>query len=174
LQPIIKNTSDSIRSWSYSELFKLTSDSSDGKAIRNRDYKLIRLDYGAEEFYNLTLDPNETINLLNGNLTATDISNYHFLCDSITALTGVGTCKPLPINNISQQNEIQVYPNPFTNHIYLSSKNKNELCQLISLMGEIIYTGKEIEKQNFSNLPKGIYYLKINSNFNTQCKMVKQ
>ncbi len=174
LQPIIKNTTDSIRSWSFSELFKLTTDSSDGKAIRNKDYKLIRLNYGAEEFYNLAIDPNETTNLLNGNLTATDISNYHFLCDSITALTGVGTCKPLSINNISQQNEIQVYPNPFTNHIYLSSKNKNDLCQLINQMGEIIYTGKELEKQDFSNLPKGIYYLKINSNFNTPCKMVKQ
>jgi hypothetical protein len=92
----------------------------------------------------------------------------------MTALTGVGTCKPLPINNISQQNDIQVYPNPFTNHIYLSSKNKNELCQLINQMGEVIYIGKEIEIQDFSNLPKGIYYLKINSTFNTQLKIVKQ
>jgi len=174
LQPILKNTTDSIRSWTFCELFKLTTDSSDGKAIRNRNYKLIRLNYGAEELYNLALDPNETTNLLNGNLTTTDISNYQFLCDSITALTGAGTCKILSLNSISQQNEIQVYPNPFTNHIYLSSKNKNELCQLINQMGEVIYTGKEIEIQDFSNLPIGIYYLKINSTFNTQLKIVKQ
>jgi arylsulfatase A-like enzyme len=174
LQPILKNTTDSIRSWSFCELFKLTTDSSDGKAIRNRNYKLIRLDYGAQEFYNLSTDPNETTNLLNGNLTATDISNYHFLCDSITALIGAGTCKPLSIGNVSTSDAINIYPNPFTNHIYLSSKNKNELCQLINQMGEVIYTGKEIEIQDFSNLPTGIYYLKINSTFNTQLKIVKQ
>ena len=170
LQPILKNTTDSIRSWSFCELFKLTTDSADGKAIRNRDYKLIRLNYGAEEFYNLALDPNETTNLLNGNLTATDISNYHFLCDSITALTGVGTCKALAVNSISQENEIYVYPNPFTNHIYLSVKNKNELCQLMNQMGQIIYSGNKIEKQDFSSLPNGIYYLKIN---NESIKLIK-
>jgi hypothetical protein len=132
------------------------------------------LNYGAEELYNLALDPNETTNLLNGNLTATDISNYHFLCDSITALIGAGTCKPLSIRNVSTSGAINIYPNPFTNHIYLSSKNKNDLCQLINQMGEVIYTGKEIEIQDFSNLPIGIYYLKINSTFNTQLKIVKQ
>ena len=126
--------------------------------------------YGAEEFYNLALDPNETTNLLNGNLTATDISNYHFLCDSITALTGVGTCKALAVNSISQENEIYVYPNPFTNHIYLSVKNKNELCQLMNQMGQIIYSGNKIEKQDFSSLPNGIYYLKIN---NESIKLIK-
>ena len=99
--------------------------------------------YGAEEFYNLALDPNETTNLLNGNLTATDISNYHFLCDSITALTGVGTCKPLAVNSIRQ---------------------------LMNQMGQIIYSGNEIEKQDFSSLPNGIYYLKIN---NESIKLIK-
>jgi len=79
----------------------------------------------------------------------------------------------LAVNSISQENEIYIYPNPFTNHIYLSAKNKNELCQLMNQMGQIIYSGNEIEKQDFSSLPKGIYYLKINSNNNTQLKIVK-
>jgi hypothetical protein len=44
--PIVKNTADSIRPWAFTEIFKITTDSSDGKAIRNKDYKLIRFDYG--------------------------------------------------------------------------------------------------------------------------------
>jgi|688.fasta_scaffold124811_3 arylsulfatase A-like enzyme len=163
LQPIIKNTTDSIRTWSFCELFKLNTDSSDGKAIRNRNYKLIRLDYGAEEFYNLTLDSNETTNLLNGNLSVTDISNYHFLCDTITALTGSGSCKPL---NLSEHNkyQFQVFPNPFESHIQLNNVSVNEHLKLTNTFGQIIYEGSDITNHEFSSLPSGIYFLRNRSN----------
>jgi hypothetical protein len=37
-------------------------------------------------------------------------------------------------------------------------------------IGQIIYTGNEIEKQDFSSLPNGIYCLKIN---NESIKLIK-
>ena len=88
--PIIKNTATSIRPWSFCEIFKLITDSADGKAMRNLDYKLIRFDYGKEEFYNLTLDPLENNNLLTISMSTTDVSNYYYLCNEMTTLTGSG------------------------------------------------------------------------------------
>lgn len=172
LLPIIKNTTDSIRAWSFCELFKLTTDSADGKGMRNKEYKLIKFDYGAEEFYNLSTDPLENINLLNGNMTTTDVSNYYYLCNQISTLVGTGTfCQTgVGVNNFVIENEnLYAFPNPFTNHIYLNNKNSN--CQLLNQLGQILYSGNEIEQQNFSDLPKGIYFLKVE---NQTVKLVKE
>lgn len=89
--PIIKNESTQIRPWAFTEIFKQTTDSNDGKAMRNKDYKLIKFDNLLQEFYNLTNDPGETTNLLNGTLTSTEITNYNYLCTEMTTLTGNGT-----------------------------------------------------------------------------------
>jgi arylsulfatase A-like enzyme len=94
MMPILKNTVDSIRPWSFCELFKTTTDSSDGKGIRNREYKLIQFDYGAQEFYNLTSDPDENTNLLKSTLTITQFTNYNYLCHELNTLIGSGNyCK---------------------------------------------------------------------------------
>jgi hypothetical protein len=42
---------------------------------------------------------------------------------------------------------------------------------LQNIKGEIIYKGKEIEQQNFSNLPKGVYFLRINKEI---IKLIKE
>ncbi len=89
--PIIQNTATQIRPWAFTEIFKLTTDSSDGKAMRNADYKLIKFDNGTQRFYNLTLDPNELNNLLNGSLSQTDIVNYNYLCSEMSTLLGSST-----------------------------------------------------------------------------------
>lgn len=74
LLPILKNENIKIRNWSFCENFKLMPDSSDGKAIRNEKYKLIRFDNQIQEFYNLSLDKEEAVNLLKTNLTTEDIT----------------------------------------------------------------------------------------------------
>ena len=70
-------------------------DSSDGKAIRNKDYKLIRFDDGRERFYKLASDPSELNNLLTGTMTSTDNTNYAYLCNQLVNLVGSGN--PCPV-----------------------------------------------------------------------------
>jgi FtsP/CotA-like multicopper oxidase with cupredoxin domain/arylsulfatase A-like enzyme len=95
LLPIIKNQSTTIRPWAFAEIFKTTTDSSDGKTMKNANYKLIRFDDGRERFYNLTIDPSELNNLLNTTMTSTDNTNYAYLCNQMVNLVGNGN--PCPI-----------------------------------------------------------------------------
>jgi len=175
--PIIKNTSTTIRPWSFCEIFKLITDSADGKAMRNLDYKLIRFDYGKEEFYNLTLDPLENNNLLTMSMTTTDISNYYYLCNQMTTLTGSGVFCLTGVDvkeNNKIYNAFSVIPNPFSTFIKISSNTENEFIELINCYGQIIYSGNLIEKQNFSDLPNGLYFLKRVKGSDKAIKLIKE
>jgi len=171
LQPIIKNLSDSVRPWIFSEIFKLITDSADAKGIRNINYKLIKFNYGAEVFYNLETDPLETNNLLNGNLTATDIANYNYLCNEMTTLVGGSTfCQNVVgINGVDLQNELVVFPNPAENNITVTVKKyllKNYTIELVDLFGRTLYRQENMLPAtayliNISTLPKGLYNILI-------------
>jgi arylsulfatase A-like enzyme len=91
--PVLKNECEDVRPWVFTEIFKPTTDASDGKAIRSKDFKLLKFDDGHQEFYNLTTDPNELTNLLLGTLTATQQANFNYLSNELKKLTG-GTTKP--------------------------------------------------------------------------------
>ena len=166
--PIIQNTTDSIRPWSFTEIFKLTTDSSDGKAMRNKDYKLIRFDYGQEEFYHLSVDPLESNNLLTSILNAEAITNYNYLCTEMNQLLSSSVyCKEgvgIEANYI--QKEIKVYPNPFNDFIQLNMDV--EMVEIRNQYGQLIYAGNELKKQDFSRLTAGVYFLYlpfINKNY---------
>ncbi len=75
----------------FTEIFKRQTDADDGKTMRNADFKLLRFDNGAEAFYNLTADPDETNNLLLGNLTADQHANYVCSCNEMAKLVGAGS-----------------------------------------------------------------------------------
>jgi arylsulfatase A-like enzyme len=160
--PIILNQTNQIRDWTFSEIFKLTTDSADGKTIRNTDYKLIRFDYGREEFYHISIDPDEGDNLLNRTLNFDEQNNYNYLCNELTALVGSGMiCTSTGTSIVNDGNkDFTIYPNPFSSFIKLSNYQKEDFYQLYNLFGTIIYTGNEIEKQDFSGLAKGIYFVK--------------
>ncbi len=104
LMPIIKNQRDSIRPWAFTEIFKTTTDSSDAKAIKNKNYKLIRFNDGRERFYHLSVDANELNNLLVGSMNLTDSINYAYLCNQLTNLVGSGNNCPSPITSPSITN----------------------------------------------------------------------
>ncbi len=166
--PIIKNQNNQIRPWAFTEIFKVTTDSDDGKAIRNKEYKFLNFDDGHQEFYNLASDPDETNDLLKGTLTSTEIDNYNYLCNEMTNLVGAGTfCNPTVgiINTSTTNPSFSVYPIPFTSHISILSKKENEIFELTNLLGQTVYKGQHIETIDFSFLPKGIYILN-NSNEN--------
>ncbi len=162
--PVILNLSNIVRPWSFCEIFKLTTDSSDGKAIRNSDYKLINFNYGLQEFYNLTSDPLETNNLLTGTLSATNIINYNYLCTAMTNLLGSGNfCNSISEITENETANIQaiIYPNPLHSYLKVKKTSGKEEYELRNSFGQLIYAGNKIESMDFSDLHSGVYYLKI-------------
>jgi hypothetical protein len=57
---------------------------------------------------------------------------------------------------------VKCYPNPFTSFIHLSNSSGNELFTLMNVMGQVIWSGRNIETRDFSGIQEGIYFLKIN------------
>ena len=175
LRPILRNTATSVRPWAFSEIFKLTHDNDEGKAMRTLNYKLIRFDYGAEEFYNLALDPLENTNLLTGNLTATDLTNYNYLCRQMTTLVGTGTfCNSaLGVADAAASNNplFAVFPNPAHQTITLrfgQALARDAEIQLIDKLGRVVYqqplqpTAATCSME-VSRFPPGLYYVLLKS-----------
>jgi hypothetical protein len=66
------------------------------------------------------------------------------------------------INDFSEdENGILVYPNPFTDHFFIKNKPANAKCQLTDVHGKKWFSGINLEQQDFSGLPSGVYFLKI-------------
>lgn len=114
--PVLQNSPDtgSRRAWIYGDLFRpLSSGPSDGKAISDGEYKLIRFDQtGAQEFYHIAADPFEASPIDIYSLNAVQQDHYDFLCSELSALlsaeycelpTGIGLAGLLPVG---------LYPNP--------------------------------------------------------------
>ena len=76
---------------------------------------------------------------------------------------------------IKQSQLNNVYPNPFTNKIYVDSHLNEDNFVLSNITGQTIWTGKKIEENDFSYLPSGLFFLKINSHNSQQTiKLLKQ
>jgi len=76
----------SIREWIYTDLFVTDEGVQSGQyAIRNEGYKLL-VRYGAEEFYDLTADPYEYHDLLDGELSPPQRAQYESLRSQVEAL----------------------------------------------------------------------------------------
>ena len=72
---------------------------------------------------------------------------------------------------------IYVYPNPFSDKINVKDFNCSDPFILTSMNGQIIYFGKNISQQDFTNLNAGIYLVRVKvekSNFYQTLKLVKQ
>ncbi len=175
--PIIKNQTTPFRSWVFTEIFKVATDSADGKAMRNMNYKLLDFDDGRQEFYNLSADPGELNDLLLVALNSTDLINYNYLCNEMTNLVGSGTfCNTsvgIKQTDVYKENFI-AYPNPFNSYITVNSNTANEFFVLTNSLGQIIYYGQHIEKEDFSYLSKGIYFLRKANGSEKVIKLCKE
>jgi len=176
LLPILKNTASSVRADAFTEIFKTSITPSDGKTMRNSTYKLLKFDNGSEKLFNLSADPTEKVNLLSGTLTANESANYTELCSKMTTLVGGSSyCTSKYLNSESfDANKNLVFPNPFQSTFKFKNSSGNESYELYSSSGQIIFNGPMIEKQDFSSLDNGVYFLRIIDKSTTTIKLVKE
>jgi hypothetical protein len=81
-------------------------------------------------------------------------------------------CLTTGIENINEKNiKIEAFPNPFSDKINLTNTTGKEFFTLINYFGQVIWSGINIEQQNFSYLSNGLYFLRID---NRTIKLVKQ
>jgi CubicO group peptidase (beta-lactamase class C family) len=71
--------------------------------------------------------------------------------------------KTTSTNDKIENDNVTVYPNPFTNKINLLNTKDNENFTLTNALGQTVYFGKDIAERDFSYLNSGIYFLTINS-----------
>ena len=162
LLPIIKNQSTQVRNWSFTEVFKITPASGDGKTMRDSDYKLLDFDNGTQKFYNLTLDPQEGKDLLTGTLSTVDKQHYTYLCDEMSKLVGINRFCDLNGTGVKEpilkEGRWQVQPNPFIDRISVLPIVPRKY-RLSNALGDVIYDGENLIDQDFSLLSTGMYLL---------------
>ena len=76
-------------------------------------------------------------------------------------------------------NEIQIYPNPANEIIFIQSNNTNEKnIQIIDAIGQIVMSEKtqlDILQLNIADLPAGVYVVQVNErNKSTTINFIKQ
>ena len=176
LVPILKNESNSVRNWAFTEIFKLTTDGDDGKTMRNQKYKLLKFDAGSEELYKLSTDPGESTNLITGVLSQEDLTNYIYLCNEMTSLVGTSSfCNPvLEVSEMVSNLKLKVYPNPFESTLSIQNLQLQEVIILSNGLGKIVYSGKEIHRQSFKELPAGVYSVRIAGKPESHTLVLKQ
>ncbi|MGA1278648.1 MAG: T9SS type A sorting domain-containing protein [Candidatus Kapaibacteriota bacterium] len=80
------------------------------------------------------------------------------------------SCLTTDIDENVEKHTIMVYPNPFTDNIKLTNTKGTEKFTLFNSFGQIVWTGQNIEQNDFSDLSCGLYYLQLE---NKTIKLVK-
>ncbi|MCF8298474.1 MAG: C10 family peptidase [Saprospiraceae bacterium] len=78
---------------------------------------------------------------------------------------------PSGVVEISNTQNIFVYPNPTHDMLYIDSKTKIGIVEITNMLGEIVYKGIYSNKIDISNLSNGIYTMSI---FDESSKLVKR
>ena len=165
LIPILKNQATEVRPWAYSEIFDISATSSTNtRAIHNTTYKLIYFDSSrVQELYNLTTDPNERTNILTRALTAVELTNYTYLCTEMGTLLGQNICNStVPTADVQAISRPLIVPNPANNFISVSFNDILSFdYQIMSIDGKVLKKGISMKDINVSELPNGLFILKI-------------
>jgi len=68
---------------------------------------------------------------------------------------------------------VDVFPNPFNDHIFLKNAPKNAVCELSNPLGQVVFFGKNMGDTDFSELPPGVYFLKITGKPDRVFRLIK-
>jgi hypothetical protein len=100
----------------------------------------------------------------NGGVPGTGVDGYCYI-----------TWGPAGVSHANTAASISVSPNPFTERIMVQNAKGTETYQLMSATGQLLWSGMNIQREDFSWLSPGIYLLQVTNEGNTQTtKVVKQ
>lgn len=85
-----------------------------------------------------------------------------------------GTPTNLALNSFDSKSKIKVFPNPFSSKINIENAFGDEVFKLHNQLGQQIFSGRNIDKQDFSGLSKGFYFLEINGEISSKIKLIKE
>jgi Protein of unknown function (DUF1566)/Secretion system C-terminal sorting domain len=124
---------------------------------------------GTKNYWSSTSLPNQTTKAWYWN-TQFGITTY----DTKTNTNYVICVKGNPTAGLEKNDTYltTVYPNPFTSKIEILNPTGNEYFVLTNNVGQIVFSGKNIENQDFTSLEKGMYFLRIDNN--EVVKLVKE
>ena len=72
-------------------------------------------------------------------------------------------------------NKIKLYPNPFNSKLNISGATGSANSTLTNMFGQIIWSGNNIDQQDFSYLTSGIYFLTVDyGNNKPTFKLIKE
>ncbi|PZU88211.1 MAG: adhesin [Chryseobacterium sp.] len=128
----------------------------------------------AEDFYGWSLAMNDNEIVVGAARDDWDSNEENELNDAGSAYIFTSTNLATSENNFSN-NDVKIYPNPAKDLVNITSKKEINSVEILDQSGKRISESKEL-KINISQLPKGIYILKIkfsNGNSSLQ-KLIKQ
>lgn len=125
---------------------------------------LINTSLGADEYYwyfnNTLVSTEENHGYTEGNdtLTITLVAKRCIWSDTISV-----TILPVSLQELNS-NPFNIYPNPFTDNITISSENINQPMQwqLVNAVGQVVQVGNTYSINGLQNLPLGLYLLRLN------------
>ena len=101
--------------------------------------------------------------------------NYPAFIGQVLTPGDVIELNPTSVGDLNKQPSLQIYPNPFTNNISVRNTSGKEYYQLLNSMGQTVWTGMNIIREDFSSLAFGLYVLKVNTQNAVQTfKLIKQ
>lgn len=129
----------------------------------NEDYQLIAVDFS--HIYSVNNNPNFHVKIsFEGNTQQTNGNNRF---DNIS-LKGL----EMDVSDVDEKNtaELNIYPNPFLNRIYIESDSYMNKIEMYCISGKLVYSRKMNYTKNFempvSAIPQGMYIIKINGENN--------
>lgn len=127
------------------------------------------------KYWSSTTLPNQTLKSwyldINPGLTTYELKTARLKALYVRGNSGINT----EIKEaVEAQDALQVYPNPFSVSIHVKSKAGTERFEVTNGIGQMIYSGIDIESQNFSLLNSGLYFLKMAGVESTVVKIVKK
>lgn len=110
----------------------------------------------------------ELLKLWLGFFLKTDCNKAAAFQDSLALSTRITTrqnqsvaCVSGTDDAFSDERDFKVFPNPFSNTIQLETASGAVYCQLFDALGQLVWAGKNIQQQDFSALPPGLYCLRL-------------
>jgi hypothetical protein len=151
------------------ELQSLNDESRSNPSINSTFFPAI----GIKNYWSATTLPNQVLESWFWN-TQFGITTYALKTSTNYVICVKGNPTNLAVKSLDFKSKIKIVPNPFLSKFTVENRIGDEDFELFNEVGQQIFKGNNIEKQDFSNLQKGIYFLKINGEKSSQIKLIKE